>query len=167
MKTIFVAFLATILAVALPAVGQESHPISLSTSRVYQVAASNVWAVMGDFAGIKRLAGPGIKVEINGTGIGMTRSMVFTNGFRFVERLEALDNASMTLAYAVVDNPAMTYTNYHAMFTIKPDTADRSILSWSATFTPRPGQEETSRKAILFFVDASFNNFVKIFSSKP
>ncbi|MDD4869931.1 MAG: SRPBCC family protein [Kiritimatiellae bacterium] len=166
MKTIFVAFLTTILAVALPAVGQESHPISLSTSRVYQVAASNVWAVVGDFGSIKRIEGQGINIEISGTGTGMTRTAVFTNGFHLIERMEALDNENMTIAYSIVNDPALPYTNYRGMFTVKQDGVDRSILSWSATLVPRTGKEDQARKA-LFVVDWYFINLYRILSSKP
>jgi hypothetical protein len=167
MRTAYLITLAIFVASLLPANAQESATVSFSTSRVYQVAATGLWAVVGDFCIIKRFEGYGMRVEIDGSGIGMTRSLVYTNGFRIVERLVALDNPGMTLTYSVVDNPALSYTNYCGILSVKPDTADRSILSWAVTFDPQAGKGQASLKGILMFAEAFFNNIAKICSPKP
>jgi len=161
------AHVALLLSILLPggalfATAQEPATVSLTTSRVYAASAADLWAVVGDFGNVRRFAVNGVKTETSGSGIGMTRSMILTNGFRITDQLEALDPTQRVMTYSVIDSPALPYTNYHAVITVTPHAASGCLVSWSAHFVPRPGAEAVARRGVLFFFDTYLNSLLTV-----
>jgi len=108
-------------------------------------APAEVFAVLGDFKGIK--PGPGIEsVDYEGDGVGMTRSIHLANG-SVVERLEAYDAQAMTWRYAIINDSPLPFSNYSATVILTDNGDGTTTVDWTGTFEPR-GVEEADAVAM-------------------
>ena len=82
--------------------------------------ADTVWTVMSNFGGIKRSAT--IKnVVVEGSGVGMLRTLTMAGGGIVQERLKTFDPASRTYSYAIVNpNSPLPVSGYLSTATISP-----------------------------------------------
>ncbi len=64
--------------------------------------ASDVWAALSDFGGIK-VGGPVTSFETKGKGVGMVRTIGMGGGL-VVERLDRHDSKAMVFAYSITND---------------------------------------------------------------
>ena len=97
--------------------------------------ADAVWAVMSNFGGIERSATIQ-DVVIEGSGVGMLRTLTMTGGGIVQERLETFDPASRTYSYAIVnqDSP-LPVSGYLSTLTISANDGHARVR-WSSRFEP-------------------------------
>ena len=115
---------------------------------VEQIAApvARVFEELGNFRGIK--PGGGIeRVDYEGEGVGMTRSIHLANG-TIVERLESYDAEARTWTYAIVnDDGPLPFANYAATVTLTDNGDGTTTVDWTGRFEPR-GLEESKAVAL-------------------
>ena len=110
-------------------------------------SADAVWAILGDFGGIK-VGGAITAFHMEGEGVGAVRTISMGGG-QIVERLETYDPEGLTFSYAITnkDSP-LPVSNYSSVVQITRDGADACTVEWTGTFEPR-GVPEAQAEAIV------------------
>ncbi|MFA7556008.1 MAG: SRPBCC family protein [Spongiibacteraceae bacterium] len=115
----------------------------------------SVWSLIVDFGGIKNWWPEGNavhieSVELDGTGVGMTRHM-HNRGFDMPvsERLDFLDMETHTYKLSIVDNMPAGLIQYQATGTLSRLDNDGCRLDYTAEFITEPGREEEARTFLL------------------
>jgi mxaD protein len=93
-------------------------------------SVDEVWKLVGDFGGM--VSSMGIPVELEGEGIGQTRT-ISMGAVPTVERLEALDDDAKRLQYSMVAS-ALPVANYLSTIQLSPAGEGRTKVDWSSTF---------------------------------
>ncbi|HEY2814240.1 MAG TPA: SRPBCC family protein [Acidimicrobiales bacterium] len=93
-------------------------------------SVDGVWKLVGDFGGM--VSSMGIPVELEGEGIGQTRT-ISMGAVPTVERLEALDDDGKRLQYSMVAS-ALPVANYLSTIQLSPAGEGRTKVDWSSTF---------------------------------
>lgn len=105
----------------------------------------DVWKLVSDFGGFP--AAMGLSVEVDGEGIGQTRTLSM-GGPPMVERLEELDAETKRVVYSIVQGP-MPFTDYRATMQLAPAGEGRTALTWSGTFEPAEGTSADDSAALV------------------
>ena len=111
-----------------------------------RASAEQIWAVIRDF---KTLAENNAAIEscvVDGEGEGATRTLV-TGGVTVKERLDALDDNSMTLTYSIVEGD-LPITDYQAQVTIEKQSDESSIVHWQGQCEPAGIDEATAKTLV-------------------
>lgn len=109
--------------------------LTFSYSETVEAGAQETWRAMRDFAAIER-AGLAQQVEMIGEGVGSCRRLHMAGGQVLVERLEARDDAAMTLTYAMTEPGPMPLEHYVATLTVS-GSEQASQVAFSADYEPR------------------------------
>ena len=111
-------------------------------------AADQVFAVIGDFAGLER--NEMIKdFTVRGSGVGAVRSITLANGGLIEERLEAHDAHTRSFTYAIInEQTALPVAKYSATVVVTPVDAQTSRIHWTGNFEP-VGISEAQAETIL------------------
>ena len=120
--------------------------VSVKVSERVEASAEKVWELFRDFGGIQRFSAGFEKVEVTGSGIGAVRTITLPGGAALQERLEAFDERSRRLQYAIVAGP-IPVSNYLATIEVK-DEGKASRIDWSANFEPKGISEDQARAMI-------------------
>lgn len=91
--------------------------------------AARVWALIGDFGGLKRWHPAVRSCEVRGSGIGALR-VVELDGWHAVERLTEFDPATFTLGYEMVDCGKTALMGVRGTMRLEPISADRCRIAW-------------------------------------
>jgi Polyketide cyclase / dehydrase and lipid transport len=86
-------------------------------------------------------------VQINGSGVGMTRD-VRVDGQYLLERLEALDEASFQTRYSMLVTGPFPISEYQATIALTQLSGDRGALQWTGSFVPTGDTENEAAEAI-------------------
>ena len=106
--------------------------------------ADAVWQVLSDFGAACQYLVMVENCTVEGQGIGALRTLTYTDGSTIVERLEALDDASLRLSYALLtDTP---FRDCLTTVTVRDLGPGQCEVVWSATFEA-DGLPECSRDA--------------------
>lgn len=105
----------------------------------------DVWKLVADFGGFP--AAMGLAVEVDGDGIGQTRTLSM-GGPPMVERLEELDPEAKRVVYSIVEGP-MPFTDYRSTMQLSPAGDGRTALEWSGTFEPAAGTSADDAAALV------------------
>ena len=109
--------------------------------------AADVWAQLGDFAGIK-IGGPIESFEVDGEGVGAVRTIGLGGG-SVVERLDVCDGESMTFTYSIInDDCPLPVSDYSATIQIADDGDGTCTVDWTGTFEPKGAPEEQAIKVV-------------------
>lgn len=109
------------------------------TDRI-EASADQVWDLVRDFGGIQRFSPAIESVSVQGEGIGAVRTITLPGGVALQERLEALDEGSRTLRYAIVGSHPLPFDEYLATIRLSED-GEGCQIEWSSSFAPRGGAE--------------------------
>ena len=109
-------------------------------------SVDEVWKLVGDFGGF--ISAMGIPVEMNGEGIGQTRTIAMGPGDPTVERLEELDEAGKRIVYSIVSGP-LPVQNYVSTIQLSDAGSGRTKVDWSSTFEPAAGSSEADASAVI------------------
>ena len=104
----------------------------VSCKTTIHVPADAIWQVIGDFgAACHYLAGV-VNCTVEGEGVGAQRTLTSVDGSTIVERLEALDEVTHRLSYALLtDTPFRKCLTTMRVHDLGPGQAE---VEWSATF---------------------------------
>jgi hypothetical protein len=109
--------------------------------------AAAVWAVMGDFGGLK-VGGPITSFSTQGKGVGMVRTIGMGGG-AVVERLDEFDAAKMVYTYSITNEDCLLpVSGYSATVQITAKGADKCNVTWTGTFRPRGASEADASKVV-------------------
>ncbi len=97
--------------------------------------AQRVWAVLEDFGNMEWAMGPP-KVEVIGTGEGMTRRTLMEGMDPIDEVLERMDSAAMTLSYTIPRGLPLPLTDYRSTARVEASATGNAIVHWSCECTP-------------------------------
>lgn len=98
-------------------------------------SVDEVWKLLRDFGGF--VESMGLPVEVQGEGIGQTRTIQMGPD-PTVERLEECDDAAKRLVYSIVSGP-IPVANYRSTMQLSPAGEGRCRLDWSSTFDTPEG----------------------------
>ena len=114
--------------------------LQFEVEREFAHSADTVWAITGDFGGLKNWL-PGIvasRVEGSGAanaGGNAVRIIDVFDGSVTKESLESLDAANYTYQYRILEAKGFDASSgYLATFRITPLAADRCRINWGASF---------------------------------
>lgn len=110
-------------------------------------SADRVWDLVRDFGGIQRWAAGVESVSVSGDGVGAVRTLSMPGGLTLNERLEAVDDRTRTLSYAIVGSHPLPFDDYLATIRLAED-GEGCQVDWSSTFTPRAGAEAQAASLI-------------------
>ena len=96
------------------------------------VPAEKLWALVRDFGNVGWIPG-GDEATVEGDGVGMVRVLM---GGAVRERLESLDESSMTIGYTVEEGLPVPATDYHAHMTVSASGPNSCGLDWTCTYEP-------------------------------
>lgn len=105
--------------------------LKVSESAELGSGADEVWALVGDFAGV--LVALGVPVVADGNEVGAVRRISGPGG-EMVERLEALDHVARLLTYRMLEAGALPVANYVSSMHVSEAGDGRCRLTWEATF---------------------------------
>ncbi len=101
---------------------------------VFNMSASDLWALIGDFGDTGRWSGrPADACIQEGKGIGALRTLTLEDGRQIVDRLEA--QGECFYSYSIVRSP-LPVSAYKATMAVSPINASSSRLTWSGEFEP-------------------------------
>jgi hypothetical protein len=94
--------------------------------------ADAVWQVLSDFGAACQYLAMVVDCTVVGAGVGALRTVTNTDGSTIVERLEALDEASYRLSYALLtDTPFRDCLTTVTVYELGPGQCE---VAWTATF---------------------------------
>ncbi len=131
--------------------------VEILSRRVVPAPADVVWSDLRTFAGGERFSDQIDRMTLEGRGVGATREVVFTSGDRVVERLDAVDDASRTLEYAMVSG-SMPFENYRGRMRVIPNDEGSCTVEWTATFDAPPEQADALRNLVQNLFDEVLEN---------
>ncbi|MGI9433554.1 MAG: SRPBCC family protein [Geminicoccaceae bacterium] len=104
----------------------------------------DVWAVVGDFGKIADwlppLASSGLAHGATGNQVGDVRQCMIDGGPTLSETQTARSDADHTYSYAIPEGP-LPMKNYQSTIKLVP-AGQETVLEWTSTFEPDPGQED-------------------------
>jgi hypothetical protein len=109
--------------------------------------AAKVWSVVSDFGGLKQWNPAVVSCELRGGGVGAERTFV-SKVSTVVERIEALDNAAMRIAYSIVSGSTIPVRDGHVAISVRALGADRAEVRWTMEGEP-DGASAADLRALL------------------
>lgn len=113
----------------------------VSESTKLYVPADRPWAVIRDFHALDRWHPLAQRCEASFEGTARVRKVEVGADAPLIERLEELDDDSMSQSYALVSGP-IPVRDYLAVIRVKADDATSCTIEWSSTFEPDGVSEE-------------------------
>lgn len=114
----------------------------------FPVPAAKLWAVVADFGAIGDWWPPGMldRVEVEGDGVGMVRSIHTRVGIVLHEQLRAIDHASRRLSLAIVGDLPAGMEGYHATGSVADAGEESCTLTWEGRYRVPDTAAETSAR---------------------
>jgi uncharacterized protein YndB with AHSA1/START domain len=111
-------------------------------SSVIDAPAERVWAILRDFNGLPRwvpaIAESRIEQNLPADRVGCIRALTMKEGGRIRERLVALSDYELSVAYVILESP-LGVTDYVATLRLFPVTdSGRTFAEWVAEFECAP-----------------------------
>lgn len=105
---------------------------------------ADVWAVVGDFGKIAKwlppLSDSGLLHGATGGEVGDLRHCVIDGGPTLTESQTARSDADHSYSYAITEG-ALPLQNYRSTISLSA-AGDQTVVQWSSTFDPDPGEED-------------------------
>jgi len=121
----------------------------VEVSETVAAPAAKVWALVRDFGGIGKWAGPMLQnLEVEGSGIGAVRRAALPGGRSLAERLEAFDEPGRSLSYSIIEKSPIPVKSYLSKMRIVETGPNACRVDWSSTFEPDGASEEQAQTLI-------------------
>lgn len=104
----------------------------LSVTKTINVPAAKVWEKVSSFRAIEDFS-PIEKSVTEGEGVGATRQCYMPDGAEISERLELVDDATMTLQYKITEGP-FPITDYLSTVKVKAVGDNTCEVTWGSEF---------------------------------
>lgn len=108
--------------------------------------AETVWELLRDFADVSWI--PVIDgAEIDGQGLGMTRTIAGSGDRPILETLTHRDDERMELGYSIMHSP-LPVNRFEALVTVGPAAGRTGAdITWEVDYDPQTGDPQTSTEA--------------------
>ncbi|HSI44365.1 MAG TPA: SRPBCC family protein [Methylotenera sp.] len=158
-----------LIALSVVALGFASHANAESLYVIksvnINVPAAKAWDKISKFGDLGAWHPAVAKTEIvSGKDFksGAKRELTLQDGGKINETLKAYDAKHQTMSYIITDS-VLPVSNYAANLHVYPNGADKSVVVWDATFSPKAGADEkTASDTINGVFDGGLNNLKKI-----
>ena len=101
--------------------------------------ADKQWATVRNFGDGTPM---GAQFEVDGEGVGATRTIAIGGGASIVERCERLDDGDRVLGYTITEGP-LPFDDYHSTMTVE-EAGDASTLVWTARYEPKGDADQAA-----------------------
>jgi hypothetical protein len=117
----------------------------------FPVAAQKLWDVVADFGAVEDFwpAGMLTKVEIEGQGVGMVRSIHTVVGIVLHEKLESLDPAGRELKLSIVGDLPAGMEGYRARGQVVEKGPDECTLVWEGHYSVPDAESEGGARGFI------------------
>ena len=105
------------------------------------VPVSAAWKVFSNFAAFAEWNAMPVELDIDGSGVGMTRTMDIEGIGRIRERLDKLDHEKRQIAYTLVEGTPLGMVEYHAEVALYAAGEGRTLIKWHGEFDGAPGAD--------------------------
>ena len=119
------------------------HIVTVST--ILEAPAGDVWAVAGDFGGIRRWSSAIQDCQVEGTGVGSLRTLT-TAGGQVREQLVEWDPAARRLGYGVISGSSLPVRGMRAWITVTPTGERACRVDWRIEGEPTAPVESVSQQ---------------------
>jgi hypothetical protein len=102
----------------------------------FPVAAQRLWEVVADFGSLADWwpAGTLEKVDLEGEGVGMVRSIHTLVGITLHEKLDSIDDATRTLELSIVGDLPVGMQEYRATGSVREGESGGCVLVWEGRY---------------------------------
>src|SRR3954451_19635770 len=125
-------------------------------------APDAVWALVRDFGGFVTALGG--SAELEGEGVGQTRTLQMGGGSPIVERLEELNDDEKRVRYAILQAGPLPVRDYVATMQLSDPGNGATTLTWSSTFEPNGVSEADAVTAVQRVYQGGFKGLHKHFA---
>ena len=101
----------------------------VTATATFDAPADAVWAIVGDYGGLKAWSRAVQQCELEGSGVGGHRVLTTAAG-RIRERLDAWDPAARRLVYTPVSGSSLPVRDLQASITVTPTGPAGSRVDW-------------------------------------
>jgi len=127
--------------------------IELTSRReeTFPVPADELWKVVADFGAIGEWWPAGMldRVEVDGRGVGMVRSIHTVIGIVLHEKLESIDHDARCLTLSIVGDLPVGMQDYRARGSVSGGADGGCTLTWEGHYrVPDPASETAARRFI-------------------
>ena len=109
--------------------------------------ADRLWQLVGKFGEVSWMNGVS-RSEIDGSGVGMVRSLYVGDGAPVREQLESLDEAARRIGYTITQGNPLPVKDYHAAVQVVAEGPERSRLEWGCRCEANGVPEAEARTAV-------------------
>ncbi|BCX65517.1 SRPBCC family protein [Pseudomonas izuensis] len=127
---------------------------------------TQVWAVVGNFAGFDRFIPALSHIEMTGEGVSSLRKKFFKDGNLVVEQLNSRDDQALNMTWTTIYN-TLGVANLWAAMQVKSLGAGKSEATWTIIAEPAQGGAEALpgfKDFVQGFADDAMNNVLKMFA---
>ena len=118
----------------------------IAISKGVDAPAAAVWKLLADFADVSWIP-VAAHVDVDGVGVGMSRSIRGGGDVPVVETLTQLDESRMRLGYSITQNP-LPVSRFDALVEVRPDAdAARATITWNVDYDPVGPTEDDAAAA--------------------
>ncbi|MGJ7515302.1 SRPBCC family protein [Pseudomonas baetica] len=128
--------------------------------------ATQVWTVVGNFAGFDQFIPALSHIEMTGEGVSSLRKKFFKDGNLVVEQLNSRDDQALSMTWTTIYN-TLGVANLWAAMQVKPAGSAKSVATWTIIAEPTQGGEAVLpgfRSFVQGFADDAMNNVRKLFA---
>ena len=98
-------------------------------------SAAKAWSVFSKYDEFLIWNKMNVGMEVTGNGIGMVRTLVIEGFGRVGERLDVLDDKTLSQHYTLVEGTPLGMQTYSAKIQFKPVDEQNCCIYWEGTFT--------------------------------
>ncbi|MFJ7286452.1 SRPBCC family protein [Pseudomonas sp. NPDC099000] len=127
--------------------------------------ASQVWAVVGNFAGFDQFIPALSHIEMTGEGVSSLRKKIFKDGNVVVEQLNSRDDQALNMTWTTIYN-TLGVANLWAAMSVEPLGTGKSRATWTIIAEPAQGGAEALpgfKEFVQGFADDAMSNVLKLF----
>lgn len=118
----------------------------IAISKGVDAPAAAVWTLLADFADVSWIPVAG-QVDIDGAGVGMSRSIHGSGDVPVVETLTHLDEQRMELGYSIAQNP-LPVLRFEALVEVRPGVdATTATVTWNVDYDPAGPSDDDAEAA--------------------
>lgn len=156
-----VALVAALVAFAGPA---RAKPIVVVSSVELNAAASDVWAMVGQFDKLQAWH-PAVESSIvsgDPTKPGTVRTLYLEGGGEIHEELTSYSDPGMRLTYKILKSP-LPIDNYTSYMVVVDEGNGKSLMIWGSTFDAKGAPRAKARSIIVGIYKAGLDTLAKKF----
>ena len=145
---------------------KNPHGCHVISSVEVPADATQVWAVVGNFAGFDQFIPALSHIEMTGEGVSSLRKKFFKDGNLVVEQLNSRDDQALNMTWTTIYN-TLGVANLWAAMSVEPLGTGKSRATWTIIAEPAQGGAEALPGFTDFvqgFADDSMNNVLKLFA---